>query len=445
MIFRWHPNNAWNPREWITKRLNMRQKGGYWDNDELYDKVRRIADPHIQKKRVGNTKAKDLQDEITYLFDETVRSEKESHILAWMMLLYMHSELDKNSKWSLAPLYTPTKMSSVFNTIYHLCNDLGSVFVMKAFAQRGHSPRLYMCEEGTLHYPAHAHTLWADVGNAMYAYMNDHLNLASDGPGLGAEQAGDVIEIAYNLYAMYALFNIDVESLLGIDQTVLAGWWAQINMIQRDAYIQSAAMLSGSKCSTCRLEQVCIYISGLTQLMATEAVSVVKGKESHVGSCPVPYCYVCGAVVGQKRETTSLYAASQSYWSHTDRCMKSRLCGYVKEKPYYPVKVPGNYDANMDHIDLIEAQLTKEGMLAYDSIEEASIAALQEMILYQRRNYFDALNDRYTPVDIGREPIKVNFCYSLMHMIATGQLFEPYLYHPDANHCSQCGRKKTRK
>ena len=178
----------------------------------------------------------------------------------------MHAELEKNSKWSLAPLYTKDKMSSVFSFIYHLSNDLGSVFVMKAFAQRGHSPRLYQVEEGTLHYPGHTHTLWADVGNAMYAYMNDHLNLASDGPGLGAEQAGDVIEIAYNLYAMYALLNIDVESLLGIDQTVLAGWWAQINMIQRDAYIQSAATLSGSKCSSCRFEQVCIYISGLTQL-----------------------------------------------------------------------------------------------------------------------------------------------------------------------------------
>ena len=27
----------------------------------------------------------------------------------------------------------------------------------------------------------------------------------------------------------------------------------------------------------------------------------------------------------------------------------------------------------------------------------------------------------------------VSFCYPLMHMIATGQLFEPYLYHPGAD------------
>ena len=52
----------------------------------------------------------------------------------------------------------------------NLSNDLGNVFVMKGLAQRGHSPRLYKCEEGTLHYPTHTHTLWADVGNAMYGY-----------------------------------------------------------------------------------------------------------------------------------------------------------------------------------------------------------------------------------------------------------------------------------
>ena len=189
----------------------------------------------------------------------------------------------------------------------------------------------------------------------------------------------------------------------------------------------------GKGCSTYRLEQVCIYISGLTQLTASEAVSVVRGKESHTGACPVPYCYVCGAHVGQKSETSPLDSATQSYWSRTDHCMNKRLYGYVNRKAYYPLQIPGEYYPNMDHIDLIEAQLTKEGMLAYESITEASIAAFQEMILFQRRAYFDILNQRYTPELIGREPVKVNFSYPLMHMIATGQLFEPYLYHPDAN------------
>ena len=113
--------------------------------------------------------------------------------------------------------------------------------------------------------------------------------------------------------------------------------------------------------------------------------------------------------------------------------MKKKFFGYVGEKKYYPRQIPGEYYPNMDHIELIEAQLTKEGMLAYDSIEEASIAAFQEMILFQRRAYFQALRDRYSPGVIEREPITVNFSYPLMHMIATGQLFEPYIYHPEAD------------
>ena len=84
-------------------------------------------------------------------------------------------------------------------------------------------------------------------------------------------------------------------------------------------------------------------------------------------------------------------------------------------------------------LELIEAQLTKEGMLAYDSIHETSVAAFQERILYQSRNFFEALRDRYTPDKLALEPVPVNFCYPLLHMIATGQLFEPYFYHPDAD------------
>ena len=79
----------------------------------------------------------------------------------------------------------------------------------------------------------------------MYGYMNKELGLVSDAPGISSVNAGDVVEIAYNLYAMYATLNIDVAMLLNVDPSVLQGWWAQVNLIQRDAYIQTAAMLGG--------------------------------------------------------------------------------------------------------------------------------------------------------------------------------------------------------
>ena len=256
-------------------------------------KVRQIADPIIAGKRKGVGKAQDFQNTLSALFDDKI-SLKDSHLLIWMICLYIHEKLEDGSTWGLAPLYTDQKLSSIYHFIYHLTNDLGNVAVMKALSLRGHSPRMYQCEEGAYHYPGLSQTLWADVGNAMYGHLSKELGLTTDAPGIKSEVAGDVIEIAYNLYAMYATLNIDVALLLNVHPSVLQGWWAQVNLIQRDAYIHTAAMLAGKGPSESRFEQVCVYISGITQLNATEAISVVKGRESHTATCPVPWCRICG-------------------------------------------------------------------------------------------------------------------------------------------------------
>ena len=81
----------------------MRQRTNFWNDQDLLKKLREVAESHIESRRQGSTAAKHLQGEINYLFDEKVRGEKEAHILAWMVLLYMHEELESNSKWSLPP------------------------------------------------------------------------------------------------------------------------------------------------------------------------------------------------------------------------------------------------------------------------------------------------------------------------------------------------------
>ena len=206
-----------------------------------------------------------------------------------------------------------------------------------------------------------------------------------------------------------------------------------LNLIQRDAYIQTAAMLGGKGPSESRFEQVCIYVSGLTQFNATEAISNVRGKESHTATCPVPYCRICGSTVGKQGETASVGAATQSFWSHAGTCMQNHMSTSVGDKYVLPLKIPGDYHPNMDHLELIEAQITREGMLVYESITEASLAGFQEMILYKRREYFDKLHSRYNPAVLAQEAGVINFCYPLMQMIATGQLFEPYVYHSTAS------------
>ena len=232
--------------------------------------------------------------------------------------------------------------------------------------------------------------------------MSKELGLITDAPGLKSVVAGDVIEIAYNLYAMYATLNIDVALLLNVHPSVLQGWWAQVNLIQRDAYIHTAAMIAGKGPSDSRFEQVCIYISGLTQLNATEAISVVKGRESHTATCPVPWCRICGRTVGKQGETSSIGSSAQAFWSHSGSCMQNMMYSVVNGKHVTPLRIPGDYHPSMDHLELIEAQITREGMLAYESITEAALAGYQEMILFKRREYFDALHTRYSPAIIAK-------------------------------------------
>ena len=349
MIFRCFSNEGWNPRDWITKRLSLKPRVSYWEDEALMAKVHQIADPIIQETRGGRGKAQDLQETLSALFNNKT-SLKDSHRLIWMICLHIHNELEDGSKWGLAPLYTDHKLSSIYHFIYHLTNDLGNVAIMKALSLRGHSPRMYQCEEGTYHYPGLSQTLWADVGNAMYGHLNKELKLISDAPGIRSVVAGDVIEIAYNLCAMYAILNIDVALLLNVDQSILNGWWAQVNLIQRDAYIHTAAMLGGKGPSESRFEQVCVYVSGLTQINATEATSVVRGKESHTATCPVPWCRICGRTVGRQGETSSIGATAQSLWSHCGTCMQNMMYTTVGNKHITPLQIPGDYHPNMDHL-----------------------------------------------------------------------------------------------
>ena len=63
------------------------------------NKVQEVADPFIERKREGKGTAKELQDALTALFNERT-SVRDSHLLTWMICLYMHQKLEDNSKWS---------------------------------------------------------------------------------------------------------------------------------------------------------------------------------------------------------------------------------------------------------------------------------------------------------------------------------------------------------
>ena len=95
--------------------------------------------------------------------------------------------------------------------------------------------------------------------------------------------------------------------------------------------------------------------------------------------------------------------------------MQKMMYSEVKGKHVTPLRIPGDYHPNMDHLELIEAQITREGLLelACESITEAALAGYQEMILVKRREYFDALHTRYSPAIIAKEQAVINLLLSL--------------------------------
>ena len=134
--------------------------------------------------------------------------------------------------------------------------------------------------------PLHQRTLWADVGNAMYGYVGTKLELVEDWKKqhYKDETRGDVIEAAFNLYYMYSVLIIDVASLLGVTEEQLTGWWAQVKMLQRDAYIQSCSVLEGDFSSK-HFEHACMYMAMLPTMTVQELISVTSKTISQKGLC----------------------------------------------------------------------------------------------------------------------------------------------------------------
>ena len=99
MFFQWHPNTSWNPREWIHKRMALREQTHFWDDEELMKRVHEFAQPHIDARRRDTVSAKHLQTAISGLFE--TKNVKDAHIFAWMVAFHMHGDLEDAGEWSL--------------------------------------------------------------------------------------------------------------------------------------------------------------------------------------------------------------------------------------------------------------------------------------------------------------------------------------------------------
>ena len=130
---------------------------------------------------------------------------------------------------------------------------------------------------------------------------------------------------AYSIYYMYAALNIDVASLLGVSEEKLTGSWAQVNMIQRDACIQSCSMLGWKSYDNLQFEQICMHMAILPLLTLQETISVTRQGTSRKGHCPVPHCRFCGKLLGEKTTGTRISDVISAAWAHMQSFMEWKI------------------------------------------------------------------------------------------------------------------------
>ena len=102
------------------------------------------------------------------------------------------------------------------------------------------------------------------------------------------------------------------------------------------------------------------------------------GKNSQKGTVVIqdPICPFCGDQVAKHTKWVTFRSAKDALWTHLTFCDASTQCDGM---------VPGLGSEHILPFDktpkLIEARMTQEGLLSYDSITEDSVARIWECIL----------------------------------------------------------------
>ena len=140
-------------------------------------------------------------------------------------------------------------------------------------------------------------------------------------------------------------------------------------------------------------------------------------------------CPFCGSPVAKSHWWGSFRAAKDAVWSDLDECDKCTTC--VGFGPGIRANDISPFD---QYPELIEARLSKAGVLSYDSIIEKSLTRVFEYVLDQRvRVYIDLYNkwgpdceqatNGYTLSTKNKDFHPTKFNVPLLRSIVTGQIF----------------------
>ena len=158
---------------------------------------------------------------------------------------------------------------------------------------------------------------------------------------------------------------------------------------------------------------------------------------------------LCGNPVGKSHWWGSFRAANDALWSHLDECDKRTSC-----VGFGPGIHENDNRAFDQYPELIEARLSKDGVLSYDSIIEESLTRAFECILDQRVRVFTELYNNWGPdceqaingctlshKNSDFYPTKFNV--PVLRSIGTGQIFDRNFTSPFEDYVKRVEDSKT--
>ena len=443
-MFIWHENRTWDAVSRLSHQIEVLVPDP-WTCDEYTT----LAQAGCDSMDKSSNKASSALNHWIYTWAYTrVPAQNEDQtpdavtLSTYLTVIWM-SGLTKASEIQNTPidrLFSDGDRSDLFRFLAR-CRDIIDPRVRKAVSHYGHVPLTHASDDGIPHYPG-TDTLWADKGNTFYAWVCKTRGYF-DEYNLNAESKGDLLQVCFNLYYMHAVLNIDLPQLFQMDSTYMHTWSLQWAMLQRDLHVLGMSGISDitdkhpngppSK-KLARLESVCKYYSLISKIQIGETIQSLEGQRIHDAytwmSCKCPYC---GDHISKSRSWRTIAQVTQAIWTHLGTCDKTTNCqglgpGLDPEeiKPFneYPV--------------LIEARMSKEGLLSFESILEESLVRSMESVMNSRVKWFESLVEDWGPDctqartgcqvmdhDTGKKgPWVSTFNIPLLESIASGHFFD---------------------
>ena len=260
---------------------------------------------------------------------------------------------------------------------------------------------------------------------------------------LNAESHGDLMEVCFNLCYMHTVIGINLPELFKFTNTDMSTWSLQWAMLQRDFHMTSMSGIAdisikhpnGPGCERkTRLETACKYFSLISKLQVSETIRSIEGKRTHETwvnmSCN---CMYCGDPVSKTKHWSTIHKATTAIWTHVESCdVKTNNAGLG------PGMSPDDIKPFEDYPVLIEARLSQEGLLSFDSIMEESLVRCMESVMDHRVTFFESLATDWGPqgnhATVGCEvyskekgtlvPWVSTFNIPLLESIASGHFFD---------------------